>query len=209
MRVDGVLAWWSPDRRGSFRSRCFTSVVRCDGSATASRSASTASRPSCERARIGAGRTAGSTSRSSPRTAACTCSGTCKHRGVVRRRARGRFVRTAARAPLRGRVDVPPRDECVEGRALGRGRTLADKRRDVVRRAVDDTALAFAGRNPRVARHVFGLARGSGSVGVMSERREAGSSERGPSGPARDAGRSDRRRVEPEPTLGRAKSGQA
>ena len=40
--------------------------------------------------------------------------------GVARRRARRRSVRRAHRSLLRGRVDVPPRHRCVEGRVSGR-----------------------------------------------------------------------------------------
>ena len=128
MKVEDVLAWWSPDPRG---------ILPLDGfhrSRSLRRSIPTLRSPrrhgvrggDARRAATRAGRTDGSTRTSSTPTAACTSwAGRTASRPGSDGDARGRCLRRAHRWVVRGGVDVPSCHRRVEGRAVGDRRTAA------------------------------------------------------------------------------------
>ena len=153
MKVEDVLAWWSPDPRGilpldgfrlsrSLRRALPRFEIRVDTAFQAViRACGDPRRPHgwidddfvaayCRLHDAGLG---------------------AQHRDVARRRARRWCLRRARRRVVRGGVDVPPGHRRVEGRPVGDGRAPAHGRRDVVRRAVDDAAPGVTGRGRRFA----------------------------------------------------------
>ena len=159
------IAWFSPDPRA---------VIPLDGlprhPVAASQHAplrgpmDTEFREVMERAATRADRGRGSTATSSTPTPGCT-SWAGRTRSRSTRSGRSDELRRAAsygvrdRRVLRRRVDVPPRDRRLEGRARAPRRLAPRDRRDAARRAVDDPAPGVAGRGrPAASRYLERLA---------------------------------------------------
>ena len=142
-----------------------------------------------------------------------------QHRDLARRRARRRALRRGDRWVLRGRVDVPPRDGRVEGRARStRVELLARRWRDPVRRPVGHARTSSrsarcemrASRVPRAGwpRRVAlaGPAWPDAALGRVGWRGRAAQPRRSPCArlPARE-GAHDARRVPVEPQRARVR----